>query len=325
MKQKYRLLFSFFTVFLLFFGLVRCIRTEAVSEFLLSWGQEKSDWGGLNEPFDAAVGPNGHLYVTDARQQKVFKFNSEGQFILQWGGAERFEKPTGITVSADGFVYVSDYDKDLIQKFTNDGRFITQWGRSGEGKGEFDSPSGLAVDTAGNIYVSDLYNHRIQKFSSDGTFLLTWGKKGKVNDLRSTLNFLFGEGKKSLFYYPAKIAVHPDGEVYVSDSYNNRVQVFDQTGQFLRKWGGMGFWSGRFRVVSDIAFGPKGDIYVADFYNNRVQVFNTKGKVLKQWGDEGKQAGQFSGPSGLAINQKGDIYVVDWGNKRIQKFSGDEK
>lgn len=244
---------------------------------------------------------------------------------MQWGDGDRFEKPAGITVSADGFAYVSDYDNDHILKFTSDGQFIKQWGRSGENEGELDSPSGLAVDAAGNVYVTDLYNHRIQKFSSDGTFLSSWGKKGKVNNTRSALNFLIGEGKENLFYYPAKIAVHPDGEVYVSDSYNNRVQVFNAEGKYLRKWGGMGFWGGRFRVASDIAFGPKGQVYVADFYNNRVQVFNTAGKYLNQWGDAGKQTGQFDGPTGLAVDQQGDIYVVDWANRRIQKFSGDEK
>ncbi|VAX33657.1 hypothetical protein MNBD_NITROSPIRAE01-2199 [hydrothermal vent metagenome] len=167
MKTKYRSMLSFFTFFLLFLSLVWCAETKAISDFVISWGAEKSDRGQLDEPFDAVVGPKGHLYVTDARQQKVLKFDPDGKFVLQWGDAKRFEKPTGITVSEDGFVYVSDYDNDHILKFKSDGTFIKQWGRSGEGEGEFDSPSGLAVDAAGNVYVTDLYNHRIQKFSGN--------------------------------------------------------------------------------------------------------------------------------------------------------------
>lgn len=325
MKPKDRLFLTFMALLLSFFTLPSGSQAEGQLEFVRSWGQGKTDWGKLSEPFDAAVGPKGHLYVTDARQQKVFKFDREGQLILHWGDADRFEKPTGITVSADGLVYVSDYDSDHILKFTEDGTFITKWGRSGSGKGEFDSPSGLAVDATGHLYVTDLYNHRVQKFTNNGTFLLSWGTEGKVNNVRSALNFLFGEGKEKEFYYPAKIAISPDGEVYVSDSYNNRIQVFDQKGQFLRKWGGMGFWGGRFRVASDIAFGPEAQVYVADFYNNRVQVFKADGTYLRQWGEKGASQGQFDGPTGLAVDQQGNIYVVDWGNKRIQKFLGVEK
>ncbi|VAX31275.1 hypothetical protein MNBD_NITROSPIRAE01-443 [hydrothermal vent metagenome] len=322
MKQKPRLFFMLLFIVFTFFGCMSKSKAETSPRFLMSWGEKESDWGRLKEPFDAAVGPKGFLYVTDARLQKVFKFDGDGRVITEWGDAKRFEKPTGITVSADGFVYVSDYDNDHILKFTSEGKFLKQWGRSGIGEGEFDSPSGLAVDDSGNIYVTDLYNHRVQKFSSDGRFLLSWGQEGKVNNVRSALNFLFGEGKENLFYYPAKIAVSTKGEVFVSDSYNNRVQVFDQNGQFLHKWGGMGFWGGRFRVASDIAFGPKGQVYVADFYNNRVQVFDPAGKYIKQWGEKGSAEGQFDGPTGLAVDQKGDIYVVDWANHRIQKFSG---
>lgn len=325
MKMTYRLPLILYTLLLLFLGKEQWAGAEAPPKFLMSWGQEKSDWGDLNEPFDITVGPKGSLYVTDARKRKVLKFSAEGKFILQWGNGDVFEKPTGITVSADGKVYVSDYDNDHILKFTSDGQFITQWGRSGKGEGEFDSPSGLAVDALGNVYATDLYNHRVQKFSSDGAFLLSWGKEGKVSNVRSAMNFLMDEGKESLFNYPAKIAVSPDGEIYVSDSYNNRVQVFNAEGKYLRKWGGMGFWGGRFRVASDIAFGPGGQVYVADFYNHRVQVFDTEGKYLNQWGEKGAAQGQFDGPTGLAVDQQGGIYVVDWTNKRIQKFSGDRE
>jgi DNA-binding beta-propeller fold protein YncE len=168
----------------------------------------------------------------------------------------------------------------------------------------------------------DLYNHRVQKFTDEGQFLMAWGQKEKVSNFRSIINFLFDEGLPGKFYYPARIAVHPDGEVYVSDSYNNRVQVFTKDETLLRKWGGMGFWGGRFRVASDISFDQKGRTYVADYYNHRVQVFTKDGRYLAQWGSEGSGPGEFKGPTGLAIDQASDIYVVDWGNHRIQKFRG---
>ena len=263
MISKSRLALSGLVLLLLGIG---CESRAAPPTFVTTWGEQGAGPGQFNEPFDIAVGPEGFLYVTDARSRRVQKFTTDGAFVTQWSGKGKgkglFEKPTGIDVSADGFVYVSDYDNDLIQKFTTDGAFVTQWGGSGEEEGFFDSPSGLSVDSEGNIYVMDLYNHRVQKFTEDGTFILAWGEKEKVNNIRSALNFLFNEGLPGMFYFPAKIAVHPDGEVYVSDSYNNRVQVFTKGGTFLRKWGGMGFWGGRFRVASDISFGRKGRVYV---------------------------------------------------------------
>ena len=166
----------------------------------------------------------------------------------------------------------------------------------------------------------DEYNFRVQKFSSEGGFLTAWGKKGKVNVVTSALNFLLPENKDGQFYYPARVAVGPDNLVYVADSYNNRVQVFSSEGTFVRKWGGMGLWGGRFRVTSGMAFEPTGHILVSDFYNNRVQVFKTDGAYVAQFGEEGKEPGQFDGPTGLASSAAGDIYVTDFHNHRIQRF-----
>lgn len=157
-------------------------------------------------------------------------------------------------------------------------------------------------------------------FSSDGRFILQWGKKEKVNNIRSALNFLWDDGLEGKFYYPAKIAISPKHEIYVADSYNNRIQVFSSDGHFLRKWGGMGLWRGRFRVVSDIAFDPEGNVLVADFYNHCVQRFDPKGHYLNQFGSKGEKEGEFNGPTGLAVDAIGSIYVADFHNARIQKF-----
>ena len=162
----------------------------------------------------------------------------------------------------------------------------------------------------------DLYNHRVQKFTAEGKFLTAWGQKEKVNNVRSVLNSLFDEGLSGKFYFAAKIAVHPEGEVYVSASYNTRVQVFTEDGTFLRKWGGMGVWGGRFRVASDIAFDRKGRVYVADYYNNRVQIFDPDGKHMETWED-------VIAPGDVWITDDNTIYVVEQGGGggRVSVFS----
>jgi DNA-binding beta-propeller fold protein YncE len=199
-------------------------------------------------------------------------------------------------------------------------QFVSMWGKEGAGQGEFVGPFDIAVDQEGFVYVMDEYNFRIQKFTSEGRFLIAWGEKGKVNVVFSALNFLFPEDHEGQFYYPARVAVGPDNLVYVADSYNNRVQVFTPEGTFVRKWGGMGLWGGRFRVTSGMAFDQRGHILVADFYNHRVQIFKTDGTYLNRFGVQGQESGQFDGPIGLASSPAGDLYVADFHNHRIQRF-----
>jgi len=105
--------------------------------------------------------------------------------------------------------------------------------------------------------------------------------------VRSALNFLISDNHKGEFYYPSRIAIGFDDLVYVSDAYNNRVQIFDSQGGFVRSIGGMGLWGGRFRVSSGIAVDADNDLFVADFYNNRIQQFDDEGRFIKAWGGKG--------------------------------------
>jgi DNA-binding beta-propeller fold protein YncE len=304
-------------ILVLFFSPI--IATGENVTFVKSWGVKGSSPGKFNEPYGIIVDKEGFVYVTDTRNVRVQKFTADGKFLTEWGGKGKFEKPVGIAVDESGFVFVSDYDRDNVQKFDARGRLVLKWGKNGENDGEFDSPSDIAVTPKGNIYVVDLYNHRVQKFDEKGRFIKAWGKEGKVENLRSILSPLFPGEKSGEFYYPAKIAAGGE-RIYISDSYNNRVQVFTEDGEYITQWGGMGFWRGRFRVASGIAVGPKGRVYVADFYNDRVQVFDRDGKFITSFGQRGIGSGEFRGPTGVAVGKNGYIYVADWKNHRVQKF-----
>ncbi len=218
-------------------------------------------------------------------------------------------------------MWVSDYDLDRIFHFNSNGKLIAVWGKAGDKPGEFSSPVDVAVNASGLVYVVDQYHHRIQQFSPDGRFIRTWGKQGKVNVVRSALNFLISDDHEGEFYYPSRIAIGTDNRVYVSDAYNNRVQVFDTEGRFIRSIGGMGLWGGRFRVASGIAIGADNSLFVADFYNNRIQHFDHDDHFIESWGGKGNRPGQFSGPTGVGVSGNGYIYVTDWGNHRMQRWS----
>ncbi len=287
---------------------------------VLVWGGLGDAPGQFNEPFDVAVDQKGFVYITDVRNRRVQKFSAGGDFLMAFG-QEVFEKPGGIGIGPDDTVWVTDYDLDRIFHFDNKGFLIAAWGEAGEGLDAFDSPVDVAVNAAGMVYVVDQYHHRIQQFTPDGRLIRVWGKRGKVNVVRSALNFLISDDRESEFYYPSRIAVGTDDHIYVSDAYNNRVQVFDAKGHFLHQIGGVGLWGGRFRVASGLAVSRDGSLFVADFYNNRIQHFDHQGRFLAAWGAKGNRPGFFSGPTGVAVSRNGQIYVADWGNHRMQRFA----
>ncbi len=128
-----------------------------------------------------------------------------------------------------------------------------------------------------------------------------------------------GNGKLSA---PADAVVDADGDVWVVDRGNGRIQEFGPAGEFLRKAGTAGSGNGQFSSPSAIAVDANGNVWVADRGNSRIEKFNRKGEYLSQFGSKGTSNGQFAGngPEGIAIDAKGNIWVSDTGGGRLQKF-----
>jgi tripartite motif-containing protein 71 len=130
------------------------------------------------------------------------------------------------------------------------------------------------------------------------------------------------------FLYPYGIAVAPNGNVYVADSWNCRVQYFTRDGSFLGKWGSYGTGDGQFRWNPRLTVSASGDrVYVTDraepVPGNRVQYFTPTGSYLGEWGGTGKGEGHFLNIFGVAAAPKGNVYVTDWDNARVQYFTRD--
>jgi DNA-binding beta-propeller fold protein YncE len=144
--------------------------------------------------------------------------------------------------------------------------------------------------------------------------------------LTSTHLFSFGSSGSGngQFQFPQAMAINRStGRIYVSDTDNNRVQIFDSAGNFLGKWGSLGSGNGQFDGPGGIAINQStGDIYVADYGNNRIQRFTSSGAYTSQWGTMGTGDGQFKGPNGLAIDQAtGNVYVSEFVGDRVQYFT----
>jgi hypothetical protein len=119
---------------------------------------------------------------------------------------------------------------------------------------------------------------------------------------------------------PSRVAVDSSGNAYITDTGNNRVQEFDSSNNFVRKWGSVGTGNSQFTAPQGIAIDSSGNVYVVDTGNNRVQKFNSSGTFLTKWGAVGTNPGQFTAPQGIAIDSSDNVYVADTGNNRVQEF-----
>ena len=187
------------------------------------------------------------------------------------------------------------------------------WGSEGAQPGQFAAPRGVALAPDGSVYVADSRNNRIEKFDATGKLLLTWGTFGSL-DAKTANPGTFNE--------PWGVAVAADGTVYVSDTWNHRIQKFDPNGKFIQMWGHFGqaetpdaFWGPR-----AIAIDGRGRIYVSDTGNKRIVVFDANGQSLATFGTAGSDPSQFDEPVGLAVSADGTVYVADTWNQRIQEF-----
>jgi uncharacterized protein (TIGR03663 family) len=190
-------------------------------------------------------------------------------------GAAVLRDPKGIAVDSEGRVYVVDGTNANVTVFNRDGSVARTWGRKGVGDGEFTEPWGIAVASDGSVFVADTWNHRIQKFDSQGRFLTKWGQFIDVgNQVNASPNGFFG---------PRDVVITQEGRLLVMDTGNERIQVFDQQGGFVRSLGGEGRGPGQFREPVGLAVDASGLIYVADAWNQRVQVLSAQLEPLTQY------------------------------------------
>jgi sugar lactone lactonase YvrE len=286
---------------------------------------------GLNYPQGLAFDADGTLYVANALGGSVSKVDTHGNvttFVSGIGGYPRYvafappvasrayalvsrfgtsgpgqlQNPNDIAIDGSGNRFVADQLNSRIVKFDYNGNYLSQFGGSGSASGKCNQPEGLAVDGSGYVFVADTYNHRVQKFDSNGNFIPssfninTSGQPG-TNP---------GE-----FDYPIGVAVDSDGNVFVADTYNHRIQEFDNNGNYLAQFGTYGSNPGQFNYPEGLALDGNGHLFVAEWGNNRVQKLDTSGNSLAQYGP-------FNHPEGVAVDTHGNVFIADSYSHRIQ-------
>lgn len=260
----------------------RIQKFDSSGEFIVTWGWGVQDGsaafqrctgncqgglagtgsGQLSGPHGVAVSGSGEVFVADTYNSRILKFDSDGNYVSQWGslgtGINNMDWPFSVATDAVGHVYVADTGNDRILEFDSNGDSVAGWGSTGTANGQFMAPRGIAIDELGDVYVAELGGSRVQKFTSSGSYVTKWGSSGSAN----------GE-----FSFPVGVTVDASGSVFVVDQGNDRIQKFTSSGSYLTQWGSSGTGNGEFADPYDVATDDTGRIYVADSNNNRIQVF----------------------------------------------------
>ncbi|XP_063686452.1 E3 ubiquitin-protein ligase TRIM71-like [Bolinopsis microptera] len=196
---------------------------------------------------------------------------------------------------------------------------------------DFCYPFGLAVDRNDNIFIADAGNGRVQVYHQSGYYLRTI----VTEELKKEIRLFSQSGRdKGELFCPRDVAVTELGKVYVADSGNHRVQVFNSSGQFVQiigrqgisaaLLGNQGSGQGVFHTPCGVALSTDEDyIIVADRGNHRVQVFTAEGNFSHMFGSNGNLPGQMDEPWGIAVTADDFIVVADNRNNRLQVFTLD--
>ena len=217
------------------------------------------------------------LYIRNDVVSKVWDYQA-GTISQSTGTVTQTVKltgPAGIAFASNGQRLVIDHKSNRVARIDVNGSIVNTFGSFGSDTGKFNDAWGIAVDAGGNIYVADTFNHRIQKFDSQGNFLFSWGTPG--------VSTAPGSGRSTIFFGPRAIAIDKQGRLFVTDTGNKRVQVFDGEGNFIAQFGKSGSGEGEFNEPVGISFDQAGNIYVADTWNQRIQVFDSSFKFVRAW------------------------------------------
>jgi DNA-binding beta-propeller fold protein YncE len=281
--------------------------------------------GHFRQPRAMAFDTEGLLHVVNAGNKRVEVFEVDHaaetlRYVRSYGapytaggeadGAVIRGDMRGLAIDADhGWVYVVDGEGNRVHKFTTGGEYLLSWG----GAATFsDGGREATVDAAGNVWVGDMPGYRVQVFSPTGERLLTYPDPPQPPPPGG-------------FNGPRGVAVDPTtGDLFVSDTYNFRIQKLAADGTPITQWGTRGRSAYEFNYTRLLAVDPRdGSVAVADTDNHRVKKYDADGTFLWELGGAGAGPGQFKNLHGIDIGPDGTIYVADTQNSRVQVLTED--
>jgi len=262
----------------------------------------------LAEPYGIAVDSRNNLYVADQKVGAIFIFNTETRDVelIKNKVHAHFVRIIGLAIDDNDRLFVSDPGLRHILVFNAAHKaedMITEG---------LVNPGGLAIDRENRqLYVSDVELDQVLVYDAD-TFKLIRkiGTTGHNHELTSPGDFA----------KPTGLAVDQEGNLYVADTLNNRIEIFDADGKFISTFGKAGDGPGSFGRPKGVAVDGDGHIWVADGMQDRVQVFNKEAQLLIGFGGHGLLPGQFQGLVGITIDKMNRVFTSEIYPGRVQQF-----
>lgn len=263
----------------------------------------------LGEPYGMAVDSKNNLYVADQKVGAVFIFNTENREadLIKNKVHAHFVRIIGLAMDDGDRLFVSDPGLRHVLVFDANHQATDV---ISDGMTE---PGSMAIDRENRLlYVSDIQLDQVLVYDADSLKLLRKiGTTGHNHELTTP-----GDMAK-----PTGLAVDADGNLYVCDTLNNRIEVFDADGKFISTYGKNGDGPGYFARPKGITVDSDGHIWVADGMQDRVQVFNQQWQLLIVFGGHGLLPGQFQGiVNVLADNKTNRVFTSEIYPGRVQQF-----
>src|SRR5258705_7947191 len=253
------------------------------------------------DPASVAFDKHGHLWVLYRGAQPFAEFDTNGKFVRAFGEG-LFVRSHGLKFDNDGNLWATDVGGHVVYKLSPQGQILLTLGTRGQA-GRINEPNDVAVGTNGDVFVAQGHtpgangDPRVVKFDRNGKFLRSWGGKGN------------GPGQ---FQVAHGIVIDAGGRLWVADRENQRIQIFDQNGNYIREMKYAG-------LPCSLQIGDQ-YIYMVNGFAGQVLRLDLDGKVLAATGKAGTGLGEFGEAHAIAVSAKGDIWVADSVNSAIQKF-----
>ncbi|HEY1470706.1 MAG TPA: SMP-30/gluconolactonase/LRE family protein [Candidatus Acidoferrum sp.] len=262
----------------------------------------------LLEPYGSAVDSKGNLYVADQKVGAIFIFNTDTRAVelIKNGVHAHFVRIIGLAMDDNDRLFVSDPGLRHVLVFSkmHKAEDVISEGMV--------SPGGLAIDTQNRLlYVTDTELDQVLVYDADSFKLIRkMGTTGHKHELTEPGDFA----------KPTGVAVDREGNLYVADTWNNRIEIFDADGKLISTFGKEGDGPGYFGRPKGVAIDSDGHIWVADGIQDRVQVFNREGQLLIAIGGHGLLPGQFQGLVGITIDKNNRVFTTEMFPGRAQQF-----
>lgn len=300
----------------------------------------------FSSPISLAIDSQDNIFVTDTNNHLIRKITPNGVVTTFAGSAQgyadgtgttvKFNYPYGITIDANDNLYVTDANNFKIRKITSAGVVTTIAGSTqgfADGIGtnaKFMTPAGIVISQDNVLYVTDQKNNRIRKITANGEVSTFSGSSQGYTD---------GTKETARYYWPAGITIDSEDNLYISDTYNNKIRKINTDGEVSPNnevstiaGSTAGFENGvgtiaKFYWPIGIAIDAQNNLYTADFNNDKIRKIDKNGLVSTLAGStrgylEGVgSTAKYNRPFGIAINSNGTIFIADTFNNRIRKIT----